>query len=261
MRATSSFVTRSGVMARVFHDVVGVVLDSASRRAAGRLASSTGDPVHAGELTQAFHKCGPERRLRRAPVRNGVPYVLAAIIASCGGRTWDQGPPPPGGPGVDTGTGSSAAVPSGLGPDCPQGIPRPTSQCGRDGLECEYGDDREVLCNTVAACSSESLDAPRAADVVVPQSPIGPRAVMPCDVCVRSDRCHLPLVRCPLRLPRGVLRMLLHRQSHARCPPTSADVELRAFGSELSAAASEGRLVVQPRRSGLRVRRSGFSLL
>jgi hypothetical protein len=156
MRATSSFVTRSGVMARVFRDVVGVALGSASRRAAGRLASNSDDPVRAGELSHTFCKCGSGWRVRRAPVRNGVPYVLAAIIASCGGRTWDEAPSPPGGAGVGTGTGSPAAAPPGLGPDCPQGVPTPTSPCGRDGLECEYGNDREVQCNTVAECSSQS---------------------------------------------------------------------------------------------------------
>ncbi len=53
------------------------------------------------------------------------------IVAECGGKT-DQGT---------------------LSPHCPTALPAPGSSCTVEGLQCEYGDDVESTCNTVATCT------------------------------------------------------------------------------------------------------------
>lgn len=84
-------------------------------------------------------------------------FVLTlGCAAACTGQT--VGEPITGGDGG--GGGSSGASSSGGGDDgglvtgCPSSAPAAGSACGTQGLECEYGTDPDLACETIARCDS-----------------------------------------------------------------------------------------------------------
>lgn len=71
--------------------------------------------------------------------------------AACAGKTSTQTAP-----GEDGGTTADGGRVDGspLPPDCPATLPAQDVACKKEGLLCEYGDDRNPICNTVRVCSS-----------------------------------------------------------------------------------------------------------
>lgn len=74
----------------------------------------------------------------------GVAFVAAAF--ACGGA-------------IDPGDGDAAHLDGSPAhdaskPNCPNAIPAPGGQCAPYGTTCEYGDDPNLQCNTIASCSS-----------------------------------------------------------------------------------------------------------
>lgn len=85
-----------------------------------------------------------------------VPFG-ALTAAACAGKTSAESPTS-----TDGGTSSDAAPSDGsvLPPGCPASLPAQDGSCPKEGLLCEYGDDRNPLCNTVRVCSSGRWASP-----------------------------------------------------------------------------------------------------
>ena len=78
------------------------------------------------------------------------------LVAGCGGTTFTGSGTDDGGPGTDAGpAGDSGTPPSdgGSGPACPASAPPGGTACPSVGLECEYGQNIDPSCNSIAQCT------------------------------------------------------------------------------------------------------------
>jgi hypothetical protein len=82
----------------------------------------------------------------------------AVIVTACSGKTSST----TGGGGGDDGGGSGGGEggPAPNAPDCPTTEPAQGSPCNKDGLLCEYGDDFNPICNSIAVCSGTKWARP-----------------------------------------------------------------------------------------------------
>ena len=81
------------------------------------------------------------------------------VVMACSGKVIDVSD---GGPiGGDGGGGTSDAP---LSPDCPASVPAAGSACAKKGVECEYGSDVDLACETLTRCDASgwTVTPPRA---------------------------------------------------------------------------------------------------
>jgi hypothetical protein len=73
-----------------------------------------------------------------------------AIVLACTGKTADVGSSSSSGGSSSSGSSSSGGLVSG----CPSSAPQAGTPCTKAGLQCEYGNDLNLGCNTLVACQS-----------------------------------------------------------------------------------------------------------
>jgi hypothetical protein len=132
-------------------------------------------------------------------------FALAALLFACGGQSQN----PPGGSSSGSGSssgggsgGSSGSSSGGESPGCPSSPPASNTPCTIP-LSCEYGDDPDPQCNTLASCENDSWTTSPPIEASCPTSPPGTRGcpvsfsqVPVGQACVIAAECAYPQGRC-----------------------------------------------------------------
>jgi hypothetical protein len=133
-----------------------------------------------------------------------VIYMSALVLAAaaCGGIV--SGNDDGGGGGGDGGSGSKV---------CPASAPSEGTSCPRNGLECEYGDNTNYLCNTVAVCNGSSWtyyknDPTFCSTGLQPGCAASSSQVPQGSSCApQGTRCNYPDVVCECAYPAGPVQI------------------------------------------------------
>src|SRR5262249_8033509 len=90
-----------------------------------------------------------ERAMHRGHYAIAFSLTAIAIVLACSGKTADVGSSSSSG-GSSSGSSSSGGLVAG----CPSSAPTTGTPCTKAGLQCEYGNDVNLACNTLVACDS-----------------------------------------------------------------------------------------------------------